>query len=343
MNKLKESINKIELREEDKNRMLKNILNHEEKSKFTMKILVTRFAVFFMAFILLSGSCYALVKIFEFDNMFLSWFDKSSEELSEYGVSGTDVNITKEFDDAIITLKQTVLDEKELYIMVEIEGKEKTINLSDEFYLSSGEKFDESIIEKLKMNDGSETSITNCRKNNIYGCYSNGFGLLKEEGNINGYALNISIDGKIKDNQTVTLRLISDEGKNYDISFTLNKNEMKVKQVKADKKVYDENAITIEVSEIRLTPLHVIVDMKYNKDIRALDPSEEQSISDKVFEDEEGIHTYVIYKDGTKTPLMLEPYGSNSPYGIHGTKENQVNDIDNITSVTINDITFEVK
>ncbi len=347
MSKFKESIDKIEMSEEEKNKILKDIF-YKESEKCEKKFVryVTRFATFLLAFVLLSSSCYALVKYFNFDDKLREWFDKTDEELKEYGIEGTQVNRTKEFEDAIVVINQTIIDEKELYIAIEITGKNEEIYLSEAF-LSDGKTFDESILKTDIYDDGSEIRSLVCDNKNIYGCDSYGFGLLKEESLTKGYTLTLSVHGKIKNTQDVTLRLITDNGKTYDIPFTLTKNDMKVKEVKYNDIIYNENGLTVYVTAIRLTPLHVIVDMKYNKDILKLTDEEMESVGSIVYNNYSKDFTYVTYKDGTTTILNLWYSGGSdtmlTPYGIHGTKEDQVNDIENIKSITINNVTFEVE
>lgn len=317
----------------------------ETTKKFKIKTFALHLIVFLTAFILFSSSCYALMKIFHFDDKFTFLFDKTDEELSQYGVSASDVNLTKEFDDATIVINQTLLDEKEIYIAIEITGKKEAIYLSSA-YLSSGNTFDETIIKRNELLDGTENIELSCDENNLYGCHSYGFSLLKSEEKTNGYALTLSITGKIKENQPVTLRLISNQNKEYDISFTLDKNVMKVKEKKFDNIIYNENGIIINVSAIRLTPLHVIIDMEYNKNITTLTDEELKTIGMKVYNDSSEDNCYVTYKNGSSTILRLYYFGKTdsmlSPYGIHGTKIDQINDIENIESITINNTKFKM-
>jgi hypothetical protein len=345
MNQFKESIDKIKMSEEEKSKMLRNILNKEEKEKKVGRF-VPRLATFLIAFILLSGTCYALVKVLHFDNTLKLWFDKSDEELSEYGVGATEVNTKKEFDDATIVINQTIVDEKEIFISVTITGKNKEINL-DSYYLTKGTSFDESALETTTLENGTKDVSANPDNENIIGATSSGFGWLEESGLTNKYTLELDVDNEIGEKEDVTLRLVSSEGKTYDVSFTLSKNDMKEKESTYNKVVYDEDGITITVTSIRLTPLHVIVDMTYSKDVTLLTDEEIVKIGDAVYNDNSKGTSYVTYKDGTTTELRLLYSGETasmlSPYGTHGTKEDQVNDIEDIQSVTINNITFEIQ
>jgi hypothetical protein len=230
-------------------------------------------------------------------------------------VSSSIVNLEKEFADATISINETILDEKELYISVSLTGKTQKIYLDDAYILGGYE-------------------------NNSFG-----FGLMEENGLTNNYVLTAAIDD-IEIPSTITLRLISDTANIYDIPFTLNKNNMKEKEVKYNTVVYNENDIVVTIKSIRLTPLHVIVDMEYNKDISTLSQDELDDIGNKVYNDNNNDTNYVTYRDGSKTSLRLWYTGFDdsmlSPYGIHGTKEEQVNDIENIKSITINNVTLEI-
>jgi hypothetical protein len=280
------------------------------KKKVKLSILIFVLIVLFIA-----TPCYALVKIFHFDDTLKSFFGLTDEELNDYGISSSIVNLEKEFDDATIIIKETVFDEKEIFISVSITGKNEAIYL-DKAYLSNGDSFN--------LND-ENTSF--------------GFGLIDTVGFTNNYTLTMPLDNKMVNND-VTLRLISDKDTYYDISFILNENDMKVKETKYDTIVYNENDCIIKVKSIRLTPLHVIVDLEYNKDIDTLTIDELDDIGNKVYNDNNDDTTYVTYKDDTTTTLRLW-YDESilTPYGIHGTKIDQVNDIENIKSITINNVT----
>ncbi len=347
MSKFKESIDKIEMSEEEKNKILKDIFYQaEEKKERKFVSFVTRFATFLFAFALVSSSGYALVKIFNVDEKFQSWFNSSDKELEELGVGVNDVSRTKNFDDALVVVNQTILDEKELYIAVEITGKEKEIYLQNA-YLSKGTTFDETILETKEYDDGSRDIMLNCENGNIYGCDSYGFGLLKEDGLTKGYTLTLSIHGEIVDAQDVTLRLMANNGKNYDISFALGKNDMKEKEIKVEKEIYNKNGLKVDVTAIRITPLHVIVDLKYNKDISKLTDKEMKEVGENIYNDNFKDRTYVTFKDGTTNKFRLWYSGGTdtmlTPYGEYGTKEELVFDVESVKSITINNVTFKIK
>jgi hypothetical protein len=274
------------------------------------------FLIILIAILLFTTPCYALVKIFHIDDTLKNWFSLSDEKLEDFGISSSIVNLEKEFADATIIINETILDEKELYISVSVTGKTQKIYLENAYILEDYE-------------------------NNSFG-----FGLIEENDLTNNYLLTTSIDN-IEIPSTITLRLISDTDNIYDIPFTLSKNDMKEKEVKYDAVVYNENDLVVTIKSIRLTPLHVIIDMEYNKDIRTLSQDELDDIGNKVYNDNNNDTNYVTYKDGSRTTLRLWYTGLDdsmlSPYGIHGTKEDQVNDIENIKSITINNVTLEIE
>ena len=336
MSKLKEAIDKIELDDYEREKILRRILTHKKgEEKGYAKKFFPRFATFLLAFILVSSSCYALVKVFHFDDKFQFLFGKTDEELNQYGVSGNDVGKTKEFEDSKVTIEQTILDEKEVYILLEIEGKKEDIYL-EEVYLSSGSTFDETILERMKT----DTPEANCSETQMYGCYSRGLTFVKEENRKKGYAISISIDGKLKEKEEVTLRLMSTNGKNYDISFTLNKNDMKRKESKETRVVYEIADLTVSVNAIRVTPLHVIVDFNYSKPIENLSDIELASLYKEVFNEDSTNDTYVTYTDGNTSILRLEGNNLFTMAGGIGTKEEQIKNIDEIKSITIHGVNF---
>jgi hypothetical protein len=299
--------------------------------------------VIILVVLLVATPTYALCKYYHFGDTLKSWFNLSDDELNSYGVSSSVINLTKKFDDASITIEEAVLDEKELFISVSITGKKDAIYL-DEAYLSKGKSFDESILNTSILEDGSKYIYLSC-DNEDYACGMFGFGLMEEDDLTNSYTLSMTLNGSIT-KEDVTLRLVSDSGNIYDIPFTLNKNAMKEKEKQYETIVYNENDLVLTIKSIRLTPLHVMVDIEYNKDIYSLTEDELEDVGNKVYNDNNGDDCYVTYKDGTTTTLRLWYSGYDesmlSPYGIHGTKENQVNDIDNIKSITINNITLDV-
>lgn len=330
MNKFKEAINKIEINEWDRKRMLNNILNNQKiEKKFNYNSFIMKFALFLLIFVLFSGTCYAVVKIFNFDEKFKAWYGITDEELDNYGVSGNDINIIKDFDDATITINQSILDEKEVYLMVEIKGKKEPIYLGDA-YLAKVEKTDESIFDNEQ---NIYDDIDYCISKVIFGCTSRGLSRINEEKNTNGYAISFSVDGKLENSQPVILRLISDE-KIYDISFTLNKNDIKTKIIEVNEIVYNENEIEARIKEIHLTPFRVVVYLEYNKDVELLTDDERELITHTIFDSYES--TYVVYKDGTKEELTLFGPTLVVADGVYGESEAKVKDIETIESITIN-------
>lgn len=339
MRKLKETIDKIKLDDYEREKMLHRILNHEEEKKRDKKAFLPRLAMFFLAFILVTGSCYALAKVFQIDDKFKFLFGKTDEELYEYGISGSAVSKTKEFTDAKITIQQTILDEKEIYIMLEVEGKEENIYL-EEAYLSSGNSFDETILNQVKNQEEIDSMEIHCSETQKYGCYSRGLAFVNEKDRKTGYAISISIDGKLKEKEEVTLRLVSTKGKNYDIPFTLYKNEIKIKENKNVQIVYEEGNLVVSVKEVRVTPLHIIVDFNYSKPIENLSEEKQASLFANVFNENGTSDTYVTYKDGATSILRLEGNNLSTMSGGIGTKEEQIKNIESVKSVTIHGVAF---
>ncbi len=330
MSKFTKTIDKIELNQQDKEKILNTILNNKKEKTFYFKTFMIRFATFIIGFVLLSSSVYALAKVFHFDEKFKEWFSMSDEELISKGVTGNDVNIKKEFSDAIITINQTVLDEKEIYIMIEIVGKEKNIGI-EEAHLSLGNTFEENIDDE---------NSDKCNK--TFGCYSEGFGLIKEEEKLNGYALNFSIDKKLQQTQLVTLRLISNETY-YDITFSLQKNEIKSKKINCNKIVYNEKNVTATVKEFQITPFRIIMNLQFNKEENSLTDKEQESILKTIFNDDMSNQAYVTFTDGSTQEIKFEGRNLNTVEATFGKNEEAIIDIDTIKSITINQIDFTIK
>lgn len=347
MNKLKKTIDNIQLDEYEKNKILRKILNHEfEETTVPKRKVIFQLATFLLTFVFLTGTCFALVKVLHFDDKFRELFDKTDEELTNLGISPSEVQTVKEFKDAKITVTQTIMDEKEVNIVVDIVAKEELIYIED-FFLSSGKVFDESLLEKTIQTDGTTSFHQICTENSIYGCMEKGISALEKTETKTGYILNMSINRNKKDTDEVTLRLLTNKG-TYDIPFTLVKNNLKEKEIKyKNVEIFNENGIIVTVDAIRLSPFYVVVSMNYNKDIHTLTDEEIERLGDKVYNENAKEATYVTYKDGTKSILCLwyqvSEEGMTSPYGMHGTKENQINDIENIKSITINGKTFNIE
>lgn len=347
MNQFKETMDKITLSEYDKSKMLRRILNHEVgKEQSVKKRFIPRLATFLLAFIVLSGSCFALVKIWHFDDKFKELFGKTDEELTNLGITPVEVQMEKEFKEAKITVTQTIMNEKELNILIDIVAKEDNIYVED-FFLSSGKTFDENLIEKKTLSDGTIALYPICKEDTVYGCMSKGISKLEETEKKTGYLLNVSVNKNKKDTDEVTLRLLTNKG-TYDIPFTLTKNKLNIKEIKYNNvEIFNEKGIQVTVDAIRLSPFSVVVSMNYSKDIHALTDTEIELLKEKVYNDYGKDSTYVTYKDGTKKILTLwcqiEEESMKSPYGTPNEKGNELIDIETIKSITINGKTFDIK
>ena len=330
MNKFKETIDKIELQEGEKRKMLNNILNHKKEKQYKARPFVLKFAIFVIGFILLSGSCYALVKILKFDEHFKWLYDKNDEELEQAGVQGTDLNLTKDFDDITVTIKQTILDDTEVYIMLFIKDKIGTFNLTD-YFLSPGKTFNENITDDNYMTDYCHSDIK-------IGCVTKGMANDDEK----GLMLNFSIDEKITDSQNVVLRL-TNESKNYDIPFTITKNDMKNKIIDVNKVVYNKNDVVATLKTIKLTPFKVIFTMDYNKNPDEISEKVIEDISEDVFNDSADGHNFITFNDGTTMELKVWGQEMITVEGEFGESNAEIVDIDTIKSFTINNIVIEVK
>lgn len=125
MNKIHESIDKIKLNENDKERMYENIMNkyNEKKKIFNFNILLRYAAIVLIVSIFSIGSVYAFVKIFNWDNNFLNFFNFSKEEAETNNFPVSDINKEIEIDDAVINIKQATIFNNDTYLLLNVKFK----------------------------------------------------------------------------------------------------------------------------------------------------------------------------------------------------------------------------
>ena len=307
MNKIKKDIDKIKLNDADKNRIYHNIISKTPKKKLPVYIL--RFALILIVFTFLIGTSYGIVKTFKLDNKFKNFFDIKEEDIENIGLDGNDINKTFEFDNAKITVKQTIMDEKEVYILIDTEGKNDLIYL-DSYYV------------KNSFDDG-------------------GFALNSTEGNINSYLLNFSIDIGYK--KEITINLIDSDNNTYDITFELIKNNIKEKRILFDDIVYTNNDLIAKIKEIKITPFRVMILFEYNKDVNTLSDEEIMDIETNLLNSNNDRNSYIEFDDGKKMILRLDANSGNieDTYSYYYKNEKFV-DIDTIKCIVINDQYFNL-
>lgn len=342
MNNFKNSLDKINLSEEEKRKYYKNILSHKKEKK-GFQVYALRFAIFILALFVFTGTSYAFVKLFHFDETLKSFFGESEEKLNEYGIGGTEINNTKKYGNDIVTIGQTTFDSKELYISVNIKAEDPYLTTA---FISEGEIFNDNKINTSILEDGSVYRYANCNSNDAFCDMS--FALLEQKENENNYGITFTtMKEKQVLNQKFTLRLYTKE-KYYDITFTLSENEMRSKEENYDTIVYESNKITAKVKSIKLTPLHLNIEFEFNID--NLNQELITEIDKNVFNSYLNDNSYIIYKDGSKQIMrLLWNYNEetlNHPYAYYDKNDLgswQVINIDEVKSITINNITFNLE
>lgn len=334
MNKFKNSIDKISLDENDKRRMLNNILNHkEEKRSFSFSRFALVACTFIIAFSLTIGTGYALVKYFNLDTKFKEMFDIDDEVAKE--IDGNEVNVTKEFNDMKINILQTIVTENTVYIRLDIEGKDKLQYIYTGL-LSHGNTFDESIVQFNKYDDGSIEYTTNEKAP----YESHGMALV-EDGEYNNTLTNsylLNFDYPNLDNLgDVTLRLYFDENVYRDISFKIDKNNINQKKLKVEEDIHSKNNLIMKTNFISVSTYSVVINYDVNN-FATLSNFEEYG--------EQFTNITLNYKDGTNEQLYIIINYVENDDGTYTSAFGYYNSsfisIENVESITINDTTFEI-
>lgn len=319
MNDFQNKINQIKMNDQDKQRILNNILNYKyEKQKNNKGILINNFISRFVAFIagiaLLSSTAYATIKVLNFDTKISKYFDKDSETIEKLGVTTEEISKIKETDYATFTINQIILDEKEMYISLDIDGKDDAIYLT-----------------------GIETYDTNN--------YCFGFALLEEDEKHTGYLLESSINNPIKENTKTTIKLKLDNDKKEELTINIPSDNSRVKEINPNAVVYNKDGIVATIKNIRFTPMHMIFDIKYNVDLNTLDEVTLEKIQIELYNVDVNRDTYVTFEDGTTYVVRLwyeHEKGMLQPYLGYDKLERIVN-VDQIKSITINGVEIPVK
>ncbi len=312
MNKIKEDIDKIKLSDVDKNRIYHNIIAKKQKNK--LPVYVLRFALILIVFTFLIGTSYGLVKAFKLDDKFKNFFDLNGKDIDNIGIDGNDVDKTFDFDNAKITVRQTIIDEKEAYILIDIEGKNDLIYLHD-YYVNNQNGFNEE-----------------------------GFSLISTEGNINSYLLDFSINTDIDYKKEITIHLIDSDNNTYDITFDLTKNNVKEKRFLFDDVVYTKNDLVAKIKEIKVTPFRVMILFEYNKDIDTLSDDDLTDIQNNLLNSNNDKNSFIGFDNGRKMLLRLDANSSNieDTFSYYDKYERFV-DIDTIKCIVINGQYFNLK
>lgn len=328
MNNFKNSINKIEMDKNEKAKILNNILEKNHKEKHGLKHFVLSLSTFILAFTLLCGSGYALVKYLKIDQKILNYLNLSETESEKLGISGNEENITKNYDNLSITIKNTVFDNNNIIILFDVKNPNNV-----EFrkaYLSLGDNFD--------------------NENGFGGAYS--FNPIETNDDITTYIYKQSLNTTVeKGNMTLSLLECldteCDKTKFYDITFPINYT-IKNKKEFTDKnktllfKGIDENnnEANITLNKIYLSPLSARITIKN---------SDKFNYEFNINNATDKIDVYILYNDNSKINLNDLSYNiytqdtnleDSTSIDIFYEFNNAV-DVNNIKSIVINDIEFK--
>ncbi len=343
MNKFKKEIDQINISAYEKKEILEKIKNKKKNKK---QIYLLRFAVIVLIFMACTTTTYALVKIFNFDETLKILFDKSEEELNNYGVGGTEVNNEYKFDDFTIKINQTVYDTKSLYISLDMIGKKEKVYI-DNAFISEGTKFEEFRLEETPIENDKPLLDMKCTLD--YPFCEQSMALLGEKENTLNYAYNFSINHE-KDliNKPLTMRFFIDD-EYYDITFILQNNKMKIKELDFDKVVYNQDGIIGKVKHLKITPMHIIVTFDYNVAFEDLTQAQINDLDQYVYNImySSNIYTYITLQNYSKLSAHLD-YEHDEITFLKPTIDYVINensaviDIDTLKSLTINGVTFKI-
>jgi hypothetical protein len=332
MNKLKNSIDKININSNEKAKILDNIMNNKEKNKgFKYKKFIMTFCTFILVFSLCIGTGYALTKYFKLDNKVKDFLDLDDETLEQ--IDGTDLNLEKEFNNKTIKIIQTIVTDYNIYIRLDITGKEE-LKYLEASYLSEGNYFDKNIVNIIDLDGFIDYSTTEYAKYN-----SSSFSLLDDAYNndtlTNSYILNFNYS-ILPNTENITLRLYFDKDDYNDITFELQKNNTNQKKSIVQKEVKSKNNLILTSNYVSISTDNVIFNYNVNN----------KEIFDNLEEYGGQFTNYKVnYNDGSSENLyIIISYDQNSDgsyTSIFGYKNNFEN-LNNIKSITINDTTFEL-
>ena len=234
-----------------------------------------------------------------------------------------------------INILQSIVTENTIYIRLDIEGKDKLEYLQAGL-LSNGNKFDESIIDITKYDDGFVEFNANAKAP-----YNGNSIALVEGGEDNNTLTNsylLSFDYLNLDNLgDVTLRLYFDENLYHDISFKIDKNNIHQKKIKVEKNIQSKNNLILKTNFISISTYSVVINYDIN-DFNILNNFEEYG--------EQFTNITLNYKDGTSEQLyIIIDYikNDNGTYtSAFGYYDSSFINIENVKSVTINNTIFEI-
>lgn len=289
--------------------------------------------IFIIAFFLTVSTGYAFFKQFNLDTKFKELFDIDDEVLKE--IDGNEVNIVKDFDDMKINILQTIVTENTIYIRLDIEGKDKLQYLHTGL-LSQGPKFNESIIDITKYDDGSHEYTTNEKA--PYESY--GMTLVEDGKNnnklTNSYVLNFDYSN-LNNLGDITLRLYFDENIYHDITFKIDKNIIKQKKLNIKKDIHSKNNFIMTTNFISISTYSVVINYNINNF---------NILNNFIEYGEQFTNITLNYKDGTDEQLYIiinyVKNLDNTYTSVFGYYNSSFIKIDNVKSITINDTTFEI-
>lgn len=123
MNKIYKSIDNIKLSDKDKQKMYNNIMkqSNNKKNVFSFNKFLRFAAIVMTVCIFSAGSVYAMAKIFNWDNKFLSFLGINQEDAEKHNLENSEINKSIKINDMNITIKQATLFDKTMYLLLDVE------------------------------------------------------------------------------------------------------------------------------------------------------------------------------------------------------------------------------
>lgn len=325
MNNFKNSIDKIEMNDNDKRRVLNNILSHKKKS-FTFTTFAYRFAVFLLVFTLAFGSVYALVKVFKLDDKVVEFFDLDDKTREQIEVNGRDIDIVNHYDNYDINFKQVIIGKNKINFIFDMENIKNNASLNTIILVKGN--IDESKISIDTYENGELFDVTYTDSNG--GSY--GFGMIDDNDNKLSYVADYyTYDGITTG--TYTIRFYDNNQEYHDVKFDINNTD--IRTINYDKKdiLYNKNNIIVTNDKMIITNSDIYVEATCNN-LEALNNLEYDIMNFS--------ESSLKMKDGSIVKLAGSAIIENDKVILSFEYENSFINIDNVESIVINNIEIKI-
>lgn len=339
MNKFKNSIDKIQMNENDKKRVLNNILNHKKK-KNTFNVFIYRFATFLLIFGVAFGSGYALNKIFKLDDKIVEFLGLDEKTKEQIELNGEDINIVKHYDNYDINFRQVIIGYNTIDFIFDMENIKNDASLK--YFIVTKGDIDESkiITSKVEFADDiildpsielSDADLTEI----FYEDNSNngsGGALIEEFDNKLSYLTYYSQRSKITSGE-YNLRIYDNNLEYHDIKFNITNTNIKTIDFNDKVILYNKDNIKVINDKMIIT----------NSDIYIEATSDQlEQINNLEYD----ILNFSEIKIKTKDDNIIDVAGSSdiedNKIKMYMSYYNDFIDINNIKSLIINDIEIKI-